>query len=192
MKIAFVHIPKAAGGSIENWLTKHIGRGNYVYTGHFSLSDKNASGYDESFCIVRNTYDRLISLYTWMSLKIPRVIEKAINLKNEENLKKALKLKEGHDHGIIPFFETYHELKWTSLSQLHFVKDVNHVLRYEKLDDDFKIIQEKLKCFQPLEKISHVQSRYDKRKFYTEEFKNYVVKNFSEELEYFQYTLPKL
>lgn len=190
MKIAFVHVPKAAGGSIKNWLTKNIGRENYAYTGHFSLSDKKdiLPEYDKSFCVVRNTYDRLISLYTWMNLKFPRVIKKATNAGNEENLNKALKLKEGHDKGLIPFFETYQELNWTNLSQLHYIKGIDYILRYETLDNDFKIIQEKLNCFEPLEKISHVQKSYDKKIFYTDDFKNYVIKNFEEELDFFQYS----
>jgi hypothetical protein len=123
-----------------------------------------------------------------MNLKFPRVIKKATNAGNEENLKKALKLKESHDKGLIPFFETYQELDWTNLSQLHYIKGIDYILRYETLDNDFKIIQEKLNCFEPLEKISHVQKSYDKKIFYTDDFKNYVIKNFEEELDFFQYS----
>jgi hypothetical protein len=191
-KIAFVHVPKAAGGSIKRWLQENIGRENFVYTGHFSLGEHGVFEYEESFCVVRNTYDRLISLYTWMNSKLPRVIKKASNAENEVNLQRALALKEAHDRGMIPFFETYKELNWTTLSQLHFIKNVDHILKYERLNDDFMLIQKKLNCFAPLNKTTHVQPKYSKKQFYTLEFKEYVMKNFEEELDFFHYSLPEV
>lgn len=98
--------------------------------------------------------------------------------------------------GIIPFLDFYlHEttpddfLITVRTNQVQYSNGVDHILRYENLTEDFKIVQEKVNCFIPLTQTRNHMG-IDKSSFYTPEFIKFVEKNFGEELEEFKYLPP--
>jgi hypothetical protein len=77
-RILFIHIPKAGGTSVKNWLSEHSAESLYqkhrpilfpCVPQHFHgdiLNTLFASGFfDYSFCISRNPYDRIVSEYNY-------------------------------------------------------------------------------------------------------------------------------
>lgn len=187
MKLAFVHIPKAAGGSIKKWLRKNVSPGNYVDIGHHTLEQYGLSDFDKSFCVVRNTYDRLISLYTFGEIKFPKAIRKAKKSNDQVQLNRIYDLQNAYQQGIVSFLKKYKELQWTPQSQLDYIKNVNYVLRFENLKEDFQIIQRELNCYEPLEKNVHVQRSYKSSDYFTLDFIDYVNENFKEEINHFNF-----
>lgn len=200
MKILFIHIPKTAGTSIKQWSSENINyqNNNKVYCfGHVTYEHviQRHKKFDWSFSSVRNTYERLISLYLYTWNKSKKRMEKGIRNNNPDMLNTFIVNQA--EKGIVNFYEVFlgdnrrselHEN--LVLSQLNYIKGVDYVIHYETLNNDFITVQEKLNCY-----ISLTQERnmigVDKRNFYSSDFINHVKKHYEEELETFRY-LPKI
>lgn len=136
-KATFIHIPKNAGTSISQWLIIQAG-GRWVYQNHyggkhFTLNqirkvDKNDLGI--TFACVRNPWDRLVSgfFYYRKQRKFKdRTFEEFIRGRNWHQLSKPQS----------DYFQP---------------NEIDHVLRFENLHHDFKIIQQIFKCDKPITK----------------------------------------
>lgn len=195
----FVHIPKSAGMSIRSWITANVNTTEdekLVCYGHlpFSTIQKNYSNIDWSFTIVRNSYERLVSLYLYTERKTKRRTEKAIKRGERDEGNEFVYNKT--QLGIIPFLDFFLKdrvdddfLKTLRVNQAQYAKGVDYILRHENLNEDFKIVQEKVNCFIPLTQDRNFMG-IDKTPYYTPEFFKFVEDNFGEELEEFKYTRP--
>lgn len=140
----YVHIPKTAGSSILEWC-RHEGVPVIVIghddrnTGFKGAADWLEQDDPDAFCVVRNPFDRLVSAYRYLSRGGNRESDKR-----------------DHERFIAPYtdFRTFvleglggaakHEiLRQVHLRpQIQWVRSaqgiaVGHVLRYERLQDDF-------------------------------------------------------
>jgi len=196
-KTLFVHIPKTAGGSIKQWLWDNsINFNSDSELLHKSLEEtvtfyqkKNISfKYNFSFACIRNTYDRMISVYEWIKYKRNKRVQKIIGRNRVPNREDVLVL-EAADKGIVYFFEYLKNNPvddYSLRSQVEWIKDVDFVLKNENLAQDFKIIQEKLNCYSPLNYQIH-KLDYDPSIYYVDGFIKFIKKTFQEELDYFKY-----
>ena len=185
MKIAHVHIPKTAGGSVNDWFKKNS-PDTLIFTGHKTL-DKCDEDYDFSFCIFRNTYHRLISAYEFSRTESVRKYNKRIKKGDYVGAQEAKDIMEKEDEGIISWLSYHIDRDANTFWTLdRWSKDVDLILHQENLSVDFQQIQKKINCFVPLEKSHHVLN-YDRKKYLTEEYIDFVTKNYKEEIEKYGY-----
>lgn len=152
LNITFFHLPKNAGSSIARWLVNHVGGDEYMHDFRHATPRQLKPMFDDfgwSFCCVRNTWDRYVSWYNFFK---------------------------GQDKMHISFNDYMDACMTKDLSakyikrmndQLTFANKVDYVIRYENLLDDFKIVQQKTNCDQPLTK-----SNSSKRTAYTDYYTN--------------------
>ena len=67
-------------------------------------------------------------------------------------------------------------------------KALDYVMKFENLKEDFKVIQENLNCFEPLNTINKSNKEHDYRKYYTDESYDIITKNCATDIEKFNYT----
>jgi hypothetical protein len=201
MSKVFIHIPKTAGTSIRHWMKENqiAGTENPIVNcyGHATLKqvEQENGQFDWSFAVVRNTYERLASLYLYSWNKSKRRMEKAIkrNAVDEANtfiVKQAEK-------GVENFFKVFIEDGRSELagglwmSQLEYVDGVDYVLMHHNLIEDFKVVQTELNCFTPLtQNRNYMGSEKAKLNLYTPQYIKLVDKYFGEEIERFKFIVP--
>jgi hypothetical protein len=186
-QLVFVHIPKTGGSSISKWLKDYTNCEYYRKHCTLDTAREYWPNCKTSFCVIRNPYDWLVSWYSYEQKYIRNRIEQVnrgevkhhkIN-NNKDNLDilydKLNVLNEG--------FEKY-ALTVNKEPQVNWAKNINIILRYENLNNDFKKIQLILNCNEPLEKLNtsirtNFEDYYDKKlkklihKKYREDFKLY-------------------
>jgi hypothetical protein len=197
MKVLFIHIPKTAGTSIREWV--HVNKPDTLRCfGHVPYHEviKEYNEFDWSFTVVRNTYERMVSLYLYSWNKSKRRMEKAI--KRGEVDQQNTFVVEQAEKGIIPFYKSFLDESRPELneglliSQLEYSNGVNYILDHNTLDQDLKIVQEKLNVNAPLTQMQNYMATEDKKKqYYTPEFLSLIEKHYGEEIEKFKYSHPK-
>ena len=187
MKIVFVHIPKTAGGTVKNWFSTYCPD---ILSGATHQTLEYFENYDYSFSITRNTYKRLISLYVFSCNNLDKKIQKRIDKGNTENIPHLKESKRISAQGIIPWLEWQKNNNERALWDLKkWTQGVDIILRQENLDEDFKKIQNLCGCKNPLvnnSPQSHV-STYNYKEYCTNEYIQWVEKNYSDELEEYNY-----
>ena len=147
-QVVFFHNPKAAGSSINKWFLTNIPGSRHVEPQHVLPRMIPHEGW--TFCVVRNPWDRWVSWWCYWHDKLKR-----IDTPFEE-------------YTLRYFANEYNGLTGgqysTLIVQPTMADDVDCVLRYENLTEDFKVVQEKLNCYEP---IPHVNTSHG-RKHYTE------------------------
>jgi hypothetical protein len=190
MKVAFVHIPKTGGASVQTWLTQN--RINNQKIGHLTLNERRGKNlpteYDKSFTIVRNTYSRMLSLYNWGKHKIPKSIWRAKKKNNTEILENYYyPQQKAWDKGIVYYIDycVDHQLRNVK-NQLDFIEDVDMLLSYENLEEEFKQIQTLVNCNVPLTQRIHTYKDKTITNYSTEYIKC-IQRHFANDIDYFKY-----
>jgi hypothetical protein len=173
-KMTFIHIPKTAGASITVWYSKNILK---TKTGYYksSLSDHNFLSEIENpapitIAIVRNPWDRMVSMYMFI-----KKMKMNITTANFDEF--VL-----HDCKSI-LFDKY----ILSTPQIRWIEPgVTHLLRFENLEQDFKIIQDIFQCYEPLP-VCNKTNHYHYRTYYNDETRQAVAEMFKEDIEAFGY-----
>ena len=173
LDITFFHMPKNAGSSIEKWLQNNLDADVYLEDlRHASpQSQKPLFGdFGWSFCCVRNPWDRVVSWYNFFKG------QSKINISFADYMKASFN----------PELNTAKYLKPIN-TQVLFVNAVDYTIRYENLIEDFKVVQEKVNCFEPL---MHMNS--SKRTKYRDYYDNkeqidMVADYYHEEIQLFKY-----
>ena len=176
----FIHIPKTGGVSISRWLTANA-NGSYLLEkshGGKHADQKRIARYLKqkdvdmgyTFCVVRNPWDRLVSAYHYyrrlkkMDVSFERFIHGEWKSSNKSN-------------------------QWgCAEKQMHsYFYDIDCVLRFESLNDDFKTIQQLFKCNKQLAK--HNKSNHnDFREYYTPELVDIVATRHAKDIAMFDYS----
>lgn len=174
-KATFIHIPKTGGSSITKWYLKNIlsvvefEKYEYILPEHiFSSEIENIAPI--TFTIVRNPWDRLVSMYTFLQQNMSLLQEctfKDFVLYEIKNISFG-------NHKL-----TTPQIRWIE-------PGVTHLLRFENLEEDFKIIQDIFQCYEPLP--VHNQTHHDHyRNYYNDETRQVVAEIFKEDIEAFGY-----
>lgn len=193
--ITFVQIPKNAGTSIGQWLTENKASDDYrEWYNHPSHSEIHSKD-NFSFTVVRNPWDRMVSLYFFLkhwTSPIP-------NATNSRQIRTELYRINNYDQ--FPEFdiwlkniETFKMLPWikwkptdTQISWLDIA--VDHIIRYENLENDFHKIQSLIDCHDPLPRLlitnGFVRNNY--KDYYNTETIRMVENHFKEDIEKWQY-----
>ena len=184
-KFIFVHINKTAGTSMEKALAdygvkKLEEKGdlkfelNYNQSQHFNCDEYKkylGSEYDDyfKFTVVRNPFDRVVSYY------YGGAIQKGLNFKDwvvdrylNENYKDYIRMYSDYTH-------------WFDKDEL------NYVLKFENLDQDFIKLKETLDLNCELGKANVNKSRTHYRDYYDDKTKDIIENHFEKELNTFQY-----
>jgi len=210
-KTIFIHIPKAAGTSIEYVLEMHevddVGVNRYLkpisicknklFGGPYQhmpftslskhISPDKIDNYFK-FAIVRNPWDRMVSHVAWLDGKW---YNKRELTQEEFNTYIANLFKRFKENGERVTFDkfTQHEIP-----QYKFIYDtsdndkllVDYVGKFENLDEDWKIIRERLGV--QLELPTRMKSHHRKyTSFYNQQTKEVVDKIYKDDIEKFNY-----
>lgn len=175
-KSVFFHVAKTGGVSISNWMFNNIP--NAIA---FDKSEKHAEpnqffktvrifkkdGF--RFCVVRNPWDRLHSMY--------------------EYLKRRNKLLPNHDS-----FETFilsgHWGKCTQ-PQFNYSQYCDYVVQYENMEEDFKEIQKFYNCYEPLIKANVNPNPAHYSEFYTQNMIDVVRHKHHIDIETYRYNYER-
>ena len=186
-KFAFVHVPKTAGMSIENWLSKNTESEKIL--GHPSLNDmKDRWDIERHFIVVRNPWDWVVSGYTYFKTIMTGVWK----INGWENFPTFEKMILDPPKELNVFFEgngnpvkTWHDFYTNQIEWVHNQTDI--VLRFENLKEDFKQIQSILDCDKELEHINSSKHNHYKE-YYNDKTKQQVAKMFERDIDIFKYT----
>jgi len=182
-KTVFIHISKAGGTSVTNWLKNNF-EVNKIGPKHCRLDRiiSKSIDFDFHFTIVRNPFARVHSWY-WYHVQggqFDKIPDKWPHWKEaaEKGFTKWIldSSREGN---------TKSSIWWTQKSFLDTNLD-HEACKLENINDDFAKIQERLNCFDPLP-ISNTSNHAHYRKDYTSETRKIVEAHFQEDLEYFNY-----
>lgn len=174
-KMTFIHIPKTAGASITRWYSKNILKNKTGYykpslSEHIFLSEiENPAPI--TIAVVRNPWDRVVSMYTFA-----------------KNCKEFEFLSENFSVFVLYQIYFYSLGKYTlSTPQIRWIEPgVTHLLRFENLEQDFKIIQDIFQCYEPLP-MWNKTNHYHYRTYYNDETRQAVSEMFKEDIEAFGY-----
>jgi len=181
-RVAFIHIAKCAGTSIEAYLKNFEFYIKYHYhTTHRKLleSDKYKNYYKFSF--TRNPYDKMVSEFKWFT-----------DQSNEWNSPDCRKYYKGVDFKtFVNKFLTLHPGDpyhlYSQYSILTPLKRIDFIGRFENLQEDFDIVCNKIGISK--QKLPHTNK--SKRKHYTEyyddETRAIVAQKYAKDIEYFGY-----
>jgi len=182
-KTIFIHISKAGGTSVTNWLKNnfHVSKIGPKHCRLDRLISKNID-FDFHFTIVRNPFARVHSWY-WYHVqggqfnKIPN---------------KWPQWKEAAEKGFNQWIlnssrigSTKSSIWWTQKSFIDTSLDYD-ACRLENIDAEFKRIQNRLNCFEPIP-ITNTSNHSHYRKDYTPETRKIIEDHFQEDFEYFSY-----
>ena len=132
----------------------------------------------------------MISMYVFSRYKINEKLRKSYQRNNKEAIIEFETKLEHINKGIAHYVEWAYENTPIVTEPLSYWLDgVDIVLNQENLKEEFKVIQEKLNCFEPLPTHAHKMD-YDPKDFYSTEYKKVIQKLYKEELDTFGY-LPK-
>ena len=126
--ITFIHIPKTAGASITLWYLKNILKMNrdLIKENNHIFASEIQNPSPVTFTVIRNPWDRIVSIYMFMKYTMHEVI-----------------LTDFYDFVLdkIKFMRLgVHKI---STPQIRWIEPgVTHLLRFENLEKDFKIIQD--------------------------------------------------
>jgi hypothetical protein len=127
--------------------------------------------FNETFTVVRNPWDRVVSLWAFW------------NKTNRMNTPFDTFVRNLHTY-------KFNEQSWFTFDQPQkawFPNGVTYLLKFETLEEDFKVIQGKLGCNEPLPKINTTEHD-DYRTYYTQETWDIVANVFKDDIEEFGYT----
>ena len=200
-RITFIHIPKCAGNSITIWMKKNFNasvtkKKQHATVNEVILGNTNTLGpIDDlgfTFCVVRNPFDYLVSYYEFRRrLCVQRIEMLKANPNLINNNKSRFNLQ-----GNIEKLARLDSLGFEQWLKLHYIKPMNWwakdcscVLQLENLNNDFKIIQDKLNCYEELPHNNAGGTRkLDYREYYTkQETIDFVAEMYKEDIKYFDY-----
>jgi hypothetical protein len=186
MNIAFIHIHKTGGGSVIEWFNRNNLNNKLIFYGHKDLNQiksLTSQNIDISFCVVRNTYERLISAYEFTYQKVKKKIFKNNNIEINQ------KILDTYNNGIISFVEYMHSINHvTTRNQLEFSQGVDFILHNDQLSK-YNKLNELFKIDNIIKKERRVNT-YEDKSYYTNGFIDTVNTLYREEINYFDFT-PK-
>lgn len=197
----FVHIPKTAGSSFEQWCKDNVAHDRQLK--HCTARDAQRLWFDLGtvFTFVRNPYDRLVSQFHFVGQRAQERIQR-----RARGLKTKKSTDEKTDQQIVQLYEQGFE-NWLHI--LHnqepsaydlgnimyqrgapqtdwFDNTIDIVIRVEHLTEDFAQIQQLLSCTAPLP-VTNTSTRSHYRDYYTAQSRTVADQLVAPDLERFGY-----
>lgn len=171
----FIHIPKTGGNSVTNWLQTNFNTTVTKGKQHATVFEaKDRLGLDDigwTYCVVRNPWDWVVSWYEFRLMTNRYYLDLA--LKGTPRHKQSREVCEDN----LKRLESLGFIGWAKKGkfkiQHNWAKDVDIIMKLDKIEEDFKFIQEKLNCFEPLPLLNKTHSR--KEKDYRKYYDNYTI-----------------
>lgn len=188
-QLIFIHIPKTGGNSIRNLLLKNIKGQKYNPT-HFTY-DQAVQAIPEislkkSFCIVRNPFDRFVSLYRFIcrNHRLRKWFgENFLQIKEDINT-----MEKFIDNFVMPDQAFSGHNHFTQ--QITWANNVQHIFKLEEPSSIMKFLSE----FGINDQLPHLNSReipsYEDnlyRSYYNQRTKNIIQEKFKDDLQKFKY-----
>jgi len=193
-KFIFFKSWKVGGNSVEHNLSNQCGKRDIVDTNHtnprdvINLIGKKRYNKYFKFTITRNPWDRLVSYFWWQDGGL-------VGKNHRQNINKLLKMKfDGYE-----FKEQF--AKWignyTHFNEPYYFNEkgepsMDHYMRFDNLDDEYKIVCEKLnipyESLQNLGKFPYKKKNEEYWKYYNYESGSIVAYRHRKSIEKFKYT----
>lgn len=180
-QLIFTHIPKTGGTSIRSLFgNQGIYAKNHLETLPF-IDNKEFKNYYK-FTIVRNPWDRLVSLFFWkINIKKRRKILKHVTFEQfilNLNHKKELKKLFPHDPNIFFHIEGY--------VNFYPLNCYDHIGKYEELNETYTILSDRYHLNQPLPHLFKSNHKHY-TEYYTNKTKRIVADKYAQDIELFGY-----
>jgi hypothetical protein len=187
--ITFLHIPKTAGTSMIDWLLTNQGESQHIkwdtHPKHSTLLEQIPNP-NFTFTVVRNPWDRMVSMYHYMKDIAVNEGSKWLELNNISS-------------GIFPTFDYWitnldsfqvPAAYWFNglNSQIEWIdRSVDLIIRYEKLEEELEQVRDVINLRVPFP--HHYKSKHTYyTDYYTSNTRNLVDKIFEKDIELFKYT----
>jgi len=187
----FIHVPKTGGTSIQKWLFKNFQ--TEKKNKHCTL--QQAQGLWEelgwTFACVRNPWDRCVSVYFFaqeqLNNKLAQIEQGTLPKPWKEHNRKEYVLKrlENYNKGFEHFLLNQDD-PLLEQPQTDFVDGVDCVIKTNNLNDEFKIIQDKLECYEPLS-VRNTSNHKKYTQYYDDKTKDIVYRKYNEEIKKFNF-----
>ena len=162
-QVTFIHIPKNAGVAISQWLINNVNGSYFLKQQHGGkhanqtrikrYADKKEIKLGYTFCCVRNPWDRVVSAYHYY-VKQYNVTDGRLGFSDEDVSWEQFINKDWKDG------------TWGCVNkqQISYYTNVNTILKFENLINDFYKIQKKFDVYRPL---------FQANKSYHKDYKHY-------------------
>jgi hypothetical protein len=204
MKITFVHQPKTCGTSIRGWFSDYCQRNPNAHTEQkdapdkpiiFSLIVDDENPAEHSFTVVRNPWDRAVSMWSHhkrkrhLMLTDPNHINKAPEtiewLMHDFTFTDFVRSVWDPEGGVEPKFTQ--SVKW--IHQQHNWADVDYILKFDRIHQDFDQIRNLLADSTPLPHLNPGQYRSDDyHSYYDQASIDIIARYYAEDIERFGYS----
>jgi len=179
-KFIFIHIPKTGGTSIARLLFNHC----EMITKHqfaADMMDEARPGIDYfSFAVVRNPWDREVSRYFYQRRKPDHELYKEAN-----GLSFKQWLKNRHCDKYFMSFYGAPMLDWISDDRGNVL--IDYIARFEKLDEEWNIVRDKLGIGEALNRLNTSQHDHYSA-YYDDETNDMIEKVYKKDIDYFKYS----
>lgn len=185
----FIHIPKTGGNSVMSWMDANFTtrKTKGKQHGYAFQAEQMFGDLGTKFCIVRNPWDWCVSWYHFR-LKMAEQYIQAITKHPNRYIGKRGDLQRWQD--LKSYLDLGFENWVTNVNrkpQSKWAHECDIVLKLENINEDFKIIQEKLDCFEPIEKLNTSNRKTDYKEYYTDTTINIVAEKYKQDIENFNY-----
>lgn len=141
--LTFIHVPKTGGSSIQRWLLENTNCVLPKKSLHWTVNETKQyfNDVDRTFCVVRNPWDWMVSWFEYERKLTPINLAKLssitkLNINKETHNKQLLAKKQAViDKGFKSYLLEY---GIHTLPQYTWAKDVDTILHFENLNNDFK------------------------------------------------------
>lgn len=191
-KILFQHIQKAGGTSIERWLRNNTDGYVLKRKKHHlrsKIEQETDLDIEWSFCVVRNPWDAVVSWYHFIGDRAQRRL-KMIEYKNPSNENKKRKYDPEYNQKQLDYFNKgFENFVETAPTRSCYPKTIGNdcVMKLENLNEDFKIIQQKVGCFESLPVLNVSSRSRDYRTYYNNKTRDIVAERYKEDIDAFGY-----
>lgn len=193
--VTHIHVPKTAGSAVWKWFEASYDwydctpkQGHYTYDEAKQVlkDDEGIDNMGWCFCSTRNPFDRVVSGYAYLRWRHEHKAINTVSVRTQrENLQYLFSDFETYVANIERFLDPVYEV---NMPQVDFATKCDYVMRMENLQEDFKVIQERLGNDRPLGITNWMPRNDDWKAYYTDKSRDKIEQVFKEDFTAFDYS----